>query len=155
MKAGRKYVFLALIIGMFISCNKDDNDYPHAFLENEVLEQINAHRSALNIQELVAHEKITSQARKHSGNMAKGMVPFGHDGFSDRISIIKEFMSDVNRSAENVLYGSDDAQAAIGAWLQSEGHRKNIEGNYTHTGIGIAQDKDGTYFYTQIFVGTQ
>ena len=37
-------------------------------------------------------------------------------------------------------------------WLQSPGHRRNIEGDFDLTGIGIVRVAAGTYFFTQLFV---
>ncbi len=37
-------------------------------------------------------------------------------------------------------------------WLTSPGHKRNIVGNYNITGIGIARDKQGKLYYTQIFL---
>jgi uncharacterized protein YkwD len=33
------------------------------------------------------------------------------------------------------------------------GHRKNIEGPYEVTGIGVARNAQGEVYFTQIFVG--
>jgi uncharacterized protein YkwD len=40
-------------------------------------------------------------------------------------------------------------------WLNSPGHRKNIEGPYNLTGIAMAKAKDGTMYFTQIFINKQ
>jgi len=40
----------------------------------------------------------------------------------------------------------------VNSWLNSSGHKKNIEGNYSHTGVGIAKNQYGTLYFTQIFV---
>jgi uncharacterized protein YkwD len=55
-------------------------------------------------------------------------------------------------SAENVAYGNITAKEVVDNWLKSPGHRRNIEGKYTITGIGVAKSSDGTIFFTQIFV---
>ena len=38
------------------------------------------------------------------------------------------------------------------AWLNSPGHRKNIEGDFTHIGIGVVKNDAGVYYFTQIFL---
>jgi len=53
--------------------------------------------------------------------------------------------------AENVAAGQPTAQSVMTAWLNSSGHKANIEGNYTHIGIGVAKDQNGSKYYTQIF----
>ena len=57
--------------------------------------------------------------------------------------------------AENVGYNmgySDPAGRVVERWLNSPGHKKNIEGNYNLTGIGVIQADQVTYYFTQIFV---
>jgi len=39
----------------------------------------------------------------------------------------------------------------VDGWLNSPGHKKNIEGNFTLTGIGYARDHKGNIYFTQIF----
>ncbi|MGA1825447.1 MAG: CAP domain-containing protein [bacterium] len=47
---------------------------------------------------------------------------------------------------------SDPAGRVVERWLNSPGHKKNIEGNYNLTGIGVVQANNLTYYFTQIFV---
>ena len=51
----------------------------------------------------------------------------------------------------NVGY-KDPARAAVEGWKNSPGHRKNMLGKFSLTGIGIARGKKGAYFFTQIFI---
>ncbi len=44
------------------------------------------------------------------------------------------------------------AQAVVEAWLNSAGHKANIEGNYTHFGIAIRENPvNGKKYFTNIF----
>jgi uncharacterized protein YkwD len=84
--------------------------------------------------------------------MAKGNVSFGHDGFSQRVKAIG---IPYKKAAENVAFNqgyTDPATVAVKGWIKSDGHRKNMEGDFDLTGIGIAQNARGEYFFTQIFV---
>jgi uncharacterized protein YkwD len=40
----------------------------------------------------------------------------------------------------------------VDGWKNSPEHRKNMLGDFSLTGIGIAQSNDGGYFFTQIFI---
>jgi uncharacterized protein YkwD len=51
----------------------------------------------------------------------------------------------------NVGY-DNPARVAVEGWSKSPEHRKNMFGNFSLTGIGIAQREDGRYFFTQIFI---
>ena len=38
------------------------------------------------------------------------------------------------------------------AWMESKGHRANIlEAEYTEIGVGVARDKSGQMYLTQVF----
>ncbi len=148
------FVCLAFMLAIS-SCNKDNSPYPYQFFENQVINEINEYRASIGLQELTANDKITEQARNHSKNMAKKIVPFSHDGNNERIDVLKESISGINRSSENVAYGYDNAKAVVAGWLQSDDHKNNIEGDYTHTGVGIAVDKDDVHYFTQIFIGVE
>ena len=84
--------------------------------------------------------------------MATKRVPFGHAGFDQRIDALLDNIKGSDAAAENVAYGPKSAEDVVKMWLNSSGHRKNIEGNFNLTGIGIAQDKDGRPYCTQIFI---
>ena len=83
--------------------------------------------------------------------MASGKVGFGHSGFNSRAKAIQKSMNSVTSVAENVAEGQMTAREVVDGWLHSPGHKKNIEGNFTLTGIGYASDKKGNIYFTQIF----
>ena len=60
------------------------------------------------------------------------------------------------KCAENIfsMKGWDDpVNFAVVFWWYSAGHQANIlDPVYTHTGVGVTEGADGTYFVTQIFV---
>ncbi|WP_370589589.1 CAP domain-containing protein [Tychonema sp. LEGE 07203] len=123
-----------------------------ADLEKTVNQQINQYRASKNLPPLTVDPRITKQARIHSENMASGKVKFSHDGFEGRVKAISIPYQNV---AENVAYNmgySDPARNAVDGWIKSDGHRKNIEGQFNLTGIGIAKNAKGEYYFTQIFV---
>jgi len=121
-------------------------------LKAEILALINDYRNEKNLQPLRAVGFIETVAEKHSRNMASGRVRFGHDGFDDRYAETSKGIKGMQGMAENVAYGKLSAQRVVDLWLNSTGHRKNIEGKYTHTGIGIAVNDKGQLYFTQLFV---
>jgi uncharacterized protein YkwD len=129
--------------------------HPSAALEQKVVELVNRHRRARGLRPLASDGHIATQARLHSQAMAAGRTPFGHDGFSDRVAALRGLMA-VRRTAENVAFNQsarDPAADAVQGWLASRGHRENIEGPYTLTGVGVASNAKGEVYLTQIFVG--
>ncbi len=121
-------------------------------MKKEILRYINQHRTDMGLHPLTTNSIIEDEALTHSNNMAKGRIPFGHDGFDDRMGRIMKQIKPSHAAAENVAEGARTAREVVDIWLHSPGHRKNIEGNYTLTGIGIATDRNGKLFFTQIFI---
>ncbi|MBD2388379.1 CAP domain-containing protein [Cylindrospermum sp. FACHB-282] len=123
-----------------------------AAIEASVFEQINQYRASQGLAALTRNSAIDTQARTHSKNMASGQVPFGHNGFQQRVQATGISYS---AAAENVAYNqgvSDPATAAVQGWLKSSGHLANIKGNYNLTGIGVASNSQGRIYFTQIFL---
>jgi len=127
---------------------------PAIEIERSVYQQVNQYRRSHNLPPLAMDERISQQARLHSQAMANGTVPFSHNGFDQRVNVITQAIP--NRgTAENVAYNqgySDPVAQAVQGWIASDGHRRNMEGQYDLTGIGVAQNSRGEFFFTQIFV---
>ncbi|MBO3460007.1 CAP domain-containing protein [Aetokthonos hydrillicola Thurmond2011] len=124
-------------------------------LEKSVFNEINRFRVSHGLRKLSLNASISRQARIHSLNMAKGKVPFSHQGFIRRVNSIPIGYSG---AAENLAFNqgyNDPANEAIIGWLNSPGHRENIEGNYNLTGIGVATNSKGEVFLTQLFMRTK
>ena len=123
-------------------------------LVQQVHQQINEYRKSLNLAPLKLNAQISKQAKNHSEKMARGVVKFSHKGFENRIEALADDIS-YRSAAENVAQnmGYDDpASQAVTGWIKSEGHRQNIVGNYNLTGIGVAKNQQGEYYFTQIFI---
>lgn len=124
-------------------------------LEAQTHGRINAHRRAEGLTPLDYDARIAAAARRHSASMAAGKVPIGHEGFEVRWRRIAKSIP-LREIAENVganTYPTDRTVAvAVSRWLDSPGHRNNIEGDYDVSGIGIARGPQGAWYYTQIFV---
>jgi uncharacterized protein YkwD len=118
----------------------------------DILYYVNQHRRSKGLAPLQLLDAITREATNHSNNMALRRTAFGHNGMANRVINVSKTTGPVKRSGENVANGSMTANEVVAAWLSSAGHRKNIEGAFTHTGIGVAKDKTGKIFYTQIFI---
>lgn len=124
-------------------------------LEKSVFDQINRYRVARGLPKLSLNANISKQARIHSQNMANGKVPFSHQGFEKRVTAIPLIYSN---AAENVAFNqgySNPAAEAVSGWLNSPGHLKNIKGKYNLTGIGVAANKKGEVYLTQIFLNSK
>lgn len=125
-------------------------------LEQQVHDLVNEHRSRVGLLPLVYDEAIAETARQHSRDMANGYVGMSHEGADLRSESLARVIP-FREFAENVSTNSDDpattARSAVEGWLQSSGHRTNIEGSFDLTGVGIARSGN-TFFFTQIFLAT-
>ncbi len=122
-------------------------------LNAAVLKQVNEYRQSQNLPPLVADPAISAIAQAHSEQMAaEGGIT--HDGFNQRTDAISKTI--VYRSAaENVGYNMGYAKPdaiVIQDWIDSPGHHKNMIGRFDLTGIGVAKNARGEYYFTQIFI---
>ena len=81
--------------------------------------------------------------------IAKKVV--NHDLFPQRSNII-EVLGAVKVN-ENVAYNFVSSNSALNTWLNSPGHKSNIEGSFTHFGISIRIDQTtGKNYDSNIFI---
>ncbi len=119
-------------------------------IEAEILVLINNYRVANGLSVLNKLQTIKSQANTHTNYMID-QNKISHDFFYQR----KEYLTQ-NANAvgvgENVAYGYSSAESVVNAWVKSESHKKNIEGNFTHFEISAEKDNDGKWYFTNIFI---
>jgi len=116
----------------------------------KILTKTNEYRKSQGLRPLRWSQALCVVAMPHSKRMLSGKVPFGHDGFDKRVSGYTFKTSD---AAENVAWNEnadDVAKMTVDGWIDSEGHRKNMLGDYSYCGIGVAKKK-GKYYITQLF----
>ncbi len=123
-------------------------------IEQGILVYINQYRQEHGLKPLKMDSHMSSEARRHSQEMANHSIPFGHKYFLSRVERLHKQIKNSGAGAENVAYNYKDAQDVVKNWLKSSGHKHNIDGNYDLTGIGIARDAHGKIYFTQIFLKT-
>ena len=147
-----KTIPLIIILLLTInSCKKEGANSSVSDFDKEILDVVNNHRISVGLQKLEFNQVLWEKAKQHSSNMASGVVSFGHDGFYDRVEIIKEELEGAGSSAENVAYGVSTAQTVLNLWLNSSGHKTNIEGDYNLSAVSAVKNESGTWYFTQIF----
>ncbi|WP_051737555.1 CAP domain-containing protein [Pseudonocardia halophobica] len=115
----------------------------------DVVALTNRARAAAGCGALTPDARITRAAQGHSDDMA-AQDYFDHDspdgrGFADRIAAAGY----PSPGAENIAMGQRTPAAVVEAWLNSPGHRRNIEDcSLTTIGVGLAIDG---YYWTQDF----
>ena len=162
MKLLIKLPLLALLAMLSFSCATDSlDDKADAIelsliipetktIEVEILELINNHRLALGLNALTNMTMVKSVAFSHTDYMVdKNEV--SHANFYKSSDYLKT-NAGANKVSENVAYGYTSAQSVVSAWLKSEGHRANIEGDYTNFDVAAEENAEGKWYYTNIFI---
>lgn len=122
-------------------------------LELSIHARVNQYRQAQNLPPLTFDPTISAQARAHSVKMAN-TSHLSHDGFKERVDAVAKTIA-YRGAAENVAYNMGHTHpddTAVKGWIKSPGHQHNMVGAYDLTGIGVAQNDKGEYYFTQIFI---
>jgi uncharacterized protein YkwD len=146
-------VFLGLL-SLLNTANAANDTSIDSANQKATLFYVNEYRAKHHLKPLKMNNMMSAEAAIHSRDMARHAVPFGHQNFDKRIKRIFAKIKDHQGGAENVAYNYKDGGDVVRNWLTSPGHRRNIEGNYNLTGIGLARDQRGKLYFTQIFVRT-
>ncbi|HEX4850974.1 MAG TPA: CAP domain-containing protein [Puia sp.] len=143
-----------MLVGLMMAVQLPAKEKTHSFknkIDDDILYYVNVHRKSKGLRPLKLNSVESSVATRHSRDMATGKIPFGHQGFDDRARDLRKKLGTITLVGENVASGQMTAKEAVDGWLHSPGHKRNIEGDFTLTGIGWAKDKRGMIYYTQIF----
>ena len=157
MKTTIKCFFLVCLL-ILNSCSNEEEgaideasqDIPNEIsITDEILRLVNVHRQDNGLSILEKNQTAEQMAIDHTNYMIS-VAEINHDNFNGRSNILRD-QENARGAAENVAQFYPSAESVVNGWLQSSGHRQNIEGNYTYTGIAAIRDSNGRYYYTQIF----
>ncbi|WP_058485677.1 CAP-associated domain-containing protein [Defluviitalea phaphyphila] len=120
--------------------------------EKQIFDLANAIRARNGLNPYTWDEKAAKSSRLHSQDMAENNF-FNHtnlDGESpfDRM---KDQGIIYMMAGENIAAGQTSAIYAHEGWMNSEGHRKNILGDFERLGTGVAFGGEYKIYYTQNF----
>lgn len=119
-------------------------------IEVQILELINNHRLSIGLNPLADMTLVKSVAYTHTGYMVDNNE-VSHANFFKRSEYLKSNAGAKNVS-ENVAYGYTSAESVVRAWLKSEAHKANIEGDYTNFDVSAEESEKGNWYYTNIFI---
>ena len=123
--------------------------------QQQVLDLVNAERTKRGISALTLDSNLSSVATKKSQDMVnKNYFDHTSPTYGSPFDMMKQFGISYRTAGENIAKGQKTPQEVVTAWMNSEGHRKNIlNPNFTNLGVGIAKDTKGTTYWTQMFIG--
>lgn len=122
--------------------------------EQALLDLVNRARSDAGVGPL----KFDAELMRIARIKAKEMVDknyFSHDSptYGSPIDMMKQFGISFRTAGENIA-GNRTVQGAFNAWMNSEGHRRNIlNGKFNYTGIGIVDSPTYGKILVQMFIG--
>ncbi|HJV31178.1 MAG TPA: CAP domain-containing protein [Bacillales bacterium] len=118
----------------------------------QVIDLTNAERKKNGLPPLKADASLSKVAQTKSNDMESKHY-FSHTSptYGSPFDMMRDFGVTYRTAGENIAMGQPTAQQVVNAWMNSEGHRKNIlSPNYTNIGVGFTQT--GNY-WSQMFIG--
>ncbi|MEH7442838.1 CAP domain-containing protein [Bacillus sp. JJ1122] len=120
--------------------------------ESRVIDLTNEQRRKNGLQNLQPDTALSNVAQKKSDDMqAKNYFSHTSPTYGSPFDMMRDFGVSYSSAGENIAMGQPSAEEVVNAWMNSEGHRKNIlSPNFTH--IGVGHTGNGNY-WTQMFIG--
>lgn len=122
--------------------------------ESEVVRLVNIERSKNGLSLLKENWELSRVARYKSQDMINKSY-FSHTSptYGSPFTMMESFGLRFSAAGENIAMGQRTPQEVVNAWMNSPGHRSNIlSPNYAQIGVGLAKDKNGICYWTQMFI---
>ena len=127
-------------------------------LATQVVQLVNQHRASRGLTQLAVTTPLTSAATWKSRHMARyrymqhaDPAPPVARSVSDRL-LACGYPATTAGWGENIAYGYSTANAVMQGWLNSSGHRANIENpSFRAIGVAAAASSTGSIYWTQEF----
>jgi uncharacterized YkwD family protein len=120
--------------------------------EQKVFELTNQERAKNGVPALKLDTELSKVAREKSNDMkTNGYFDHNSPTYGSPFDMMKKFGISYRTAGENIAMGQRSPEEVVKAWMNSEGHRKNIlNASFTHIGVGHVAE--GNY-WTQQFIG--
>ena len=131
-----------------------DGDITAQSFTYEVVNLVNQERATAGLAPLKENWELSRVARYKSEDMvAKNYFSHTSPTYGSPFQMINDFGISYKAAGENIAAGQKTPAEVVEAWMNSEGHRKNIMSN-TFTEIGVGYVKGGSYghYWTQMFM---
>ncbi|MBF6607357.1 MAG: CAP domain-containing protein [Flavobacterium sp.] len=156
-----KIILTVIVVFNLASCTSEESapiseaalisDYNYNETELAMADAINQYRLSIGLDALQTINHISYKSAEHNDYMISNNV-VNHDLFEERSQNLMAVLGAVKVN-ENVAYNYTTPAGALNAWLNSAGHKANIEGDFTHFGVAVTEDPiNGKKYYTNIFI---
>ena len=155
-----KIIFLVSLC--IVSCSKEEvasapadlsqanAKYTYTTEETQVMTLINKYRVSVGLSTLSKIDYISIKSEEHVNYMIS-MGAVSHNFFQDRSENLTQVIG-AKYVSENLAYNYATPESVVNAWLNSAGHKANIEGDYGYFGVSIRVNSSGKKYYTNIFI---
>lgn len=121
--------------------------------EQKVVDLVNQEREKQGLKPLTLNKELSDVARTKSKDMMdKGYFDHNSPTYGSPFDMMKQFGIEYTTAGENIAKGQQSPEDVMNAWMNSDGHRKNIL-NPDFTEIGVGYVKGDTTYWTQQFIG--
>ncbi len=123
-------------------------------MESQVVQLVNEERAKVGLKPLKENWELARVARFKSQDMIDHRY-FSHQSptYGTPFQMIKDFGLTYHAAGENIAAGQTSAQAVVTAWMNSDGHRKNIlSSQFTEIGVGYVTGGSYGHYWTQMFI---
>ncbi|MBV7506695.1 sporulation protein [Bacillus sp. sid0103] len=120
--------------------------------EQKVVDLTNQERAKNGLPALKVDVTLSKMAHEKSRDMsANGYFSHTSPTYGSPFDMMKKYGITYRYAGENIAMGQRTPEEVVKAWMNSEGHRKNIlSSNYNYIGVGYVSQ--GNY-WTQEFIG--
>ncbi|MEH7304449.1 CAP domain-containing protein [Neobacillus drentensis] len=120
--------------------------------EQKVVDLTNQERAKNGLPALKVDVTLSKMAHEKSRDMsANGYFSHTSPTYGSPFDMMKKYGITYRYAGENIAMGQQTPEEVVKAWMNSEGHRKNIlSPNYNYIGVGYVSQ--GNY-WTQEFIG--
>ncbi|MBH9965190.1 SafA/ExsA family spore coat assembly protein [Rossellomorea oryzaecorticis] len=120
----------------------------------EVVKLVNAERAKAGLQPLKENWELSRVARYKSQDMIdKNYFSHTSPTYGSPFQMMKDFGISYQAAGENIAAGQRTPSEVVQAWMNSEGHRKNIlSPSYTEIGVGYVKGGSYGHYWTQMFI---
>ena len=140
--------------GVALSAGEKTTPFKNTADEVKIFELTNAERKKKDGKPLALSVALSKLARAHSENMARQEKMEHKLDDKSPFDRMREAKYLYLAGGENIGMGEDGItiEQIMAAWMESADHRKNILApEYTEIGVGMAKNKKGDTYYTQVF----
>ena len=118
--------------------------------EIEIMELINEYRINQGLTPLAPMEVIKAEAFSHTDYMIENSEVSHANFYQRRTNLVNN--AGAKSVGENIAYAYSSPESVVNAWINSDGHRAILEGDFTNFDISAEKDADGRWYYTNIFI---